>query len=152
MNKLKLALMVSLAVNLFAVGVLAAGIWHRGGIGPGGRLHADGPRGFEGPGLWRRALEGADEEAAEAVAARHRDGLRAIRREMAAAREATGMAMRADPFDRAALDEALARLRETDAARAQAVHAMMAEMLGAISAQGRAAVADRMQHRRRPQE
>jgi len=127
---LVVVLAVSLAANFIVAGFAAARL---SGFGPGGALEnlvALGIRSY--PPEIRRAILG------EALSDRSdlRAGLDAIR----AAREKMFAAMRAEPFDAAALDQAFAEVRQKTAALQQVGQGIVGRAVAAASPEVRARI------------
>jgi uncharacterized membrane protein len=142
----RVLLIVSLAINLLVAGVIAGGLI----MGPmGGR-----PPGVDltlGP--FARALA-PDDRRAIARDLMERADLGPMRRsERQADLAELAAALRADPFDSAALAEIMARQRARVRSLEGAVEAAVLERLSAMTAEERAGVADRlereMDHRHR---
>lgn len=135
-RRLKIALAVSLAFNLCILGVI------------GGVMLRDGPpqRGRDfGLGPLSEALGREDRKALrDAFVARHPD-IRGDRRAMRAEFDVLVAALRAEPFDPAALDEALAAIAVRNQALLDTGRELVAERLKAMDAAARAAFADRLE-------
>lgn len=133
---LKIALAVSLALNLGIAGMV------------GGVMLRDGPphRGRDfGLGPLSEALSREDRKAMrDAFVERHPD-IRGDRRAMRAEFDALVAALRAEPFDPAALDEALAAIAARNQALLDTGRELVAERLKAMDAEGRAAFAERLE-------
>ena len=133
----KIVLALSLALNLAAAGVVAGALLRDGPPHGGGRDFGLGPL--------SEALTREDRKALrDAFVTRHPD-LRADRREMKADFAALAVALRADPFDPAALDAVLARIAARNQALLDTGRELVAERLKAMSAEDRAAFADRLE-------
>ncbi len=136
---------ISLAVNIFLIAVIAAGLWGWRGDRPQFR-----------PGLytvpWASRVIGEDTRPrARDVFRAHRDDYLAMRRSFRPLHEAVREALTADPFDPAALDTALARLRAQGELAQQQTHGMMGEFAAGLSAEQRQKLGiaiDRMIERR----
>lgn len=136
-RKLSIALAVSVALNLFALGFLAARGFHghHGHAGPPNareELHARGGRKAHGFGPYAAELSEA-----------RRTAMRSHRRGIAAAQRAVIQALAAEPFDRAALQAALQALRTQQAAAGEAAHEALVELAAKLDATGRRALAER---------
>lgn len=148
---MRIALVLSLAVNLLVAGIVA-GMIVTGG--PGGR---GGPDRRDVAGLYTRALDAADRRALRrAYLHQLRDAEGARGAVLAEFRDVLRI-LRSEPFDAAALQAALARQRARGAARQEEGQRLLAEVLQAMSPSERAAYADRLeeglarlQTRRRP--
>jgi uncharacterized membrane protein len=137
-RKLSIALAVSVALNLFALGFLAARGFHGHG-----RLDAP-PHAGEDMHMRRggRRAHGFDPYAAQLSEAR-RTAMRGHRQAIADARRAVSAALAAEPFDRAALQAALQALRAQQAAAGQAAHDALVELAAKLDAPSRRALAER---------
>jgi uncharacterized membrane protein len=146
----RLVLIASLALNLFAAGALATALATDRGWLPGLRSHARPGRliGLPNPRQLRAALPESGQRALDDALRAHGAEIRRRIHDLAAARLEVAAAIRAEPFERAGLDAALARLREREAAVAVATQAMMAELVERLDAEGRARVADLLPPRR----
>lgn len=133
------ALIVSLAVNLAGLGVLF-GLILGAGTGAGARVPVE-------PGAMPAlaALDSADRAALRAAWRREGPGLRALRAERQAETAALVMALRADPFDRAALEAVLLRQNAALAERQSLAQRLLVDRLAEMDAAGRAAFADRLE-------
>lgn len=131
-------LVASLALNLLILGLVAGAVLHKGPRGPHPRP------GEIALGPVAQALAPAD-RAAILRDLRGREDLRIFGpRERAAAFAGLGAALRADPFDAAAVEAALlAQTERLDRAEA-AVRAVLLERFAAMDAAERAAFADRL--------
>ena len=105
---LRVLLFASLAANLLVVGLVAGAASYGGG-----RAMAAREPGF---GFFEAALDKADRAALRAAFLARAEGVRTPRREMRARMESILAALRADPYDPAALEAAMAAA----AARAEA--------------------------------
>jgi len=149
---LGVALVVSLVVNTFFIGLAV-----------GGRLTADhwggGERQVTGaydrhgipPDLDPRAIlrvlpESAQDDAKALLDARS-DEIRSLFVTSMQARSAAFDAMRADPFDREALEQALAASRQADETARAAVHELMVDMIAGMTPGERAQVIEDMGER-----
>lgn len=137
----RIALALSLAVNLAVVGVIGGAVLRRGGDrgddGPPA-LHALGlgPFAFALPREGRDELRGRMGE----VDARLRDERRAI----GTALRAVQQALLAEPFDRAAADAALQASRQSAAALQTVGHEALLDQFETMTRAERAEVADRL--------
>jgi uncharacterized membrane protein len=136
-RKLSIALAVSVALNLFGLGFLAArgfGAHHRHDGPPhaGEELRARRMRGGHGFGPFATQLSEA-----------RREAMRSHRRAIADAQRAVAAALAAEPFDRAALEAALQALRAKQAAAGEAAHAALVELAVKLDTKGRRALAER---------
>lgn len=138
-RRLKIALAVSLAFNLCIVGVVAGVMLRDGPPRGGGRDFGLGPLSEALSHEDRRALR-------KDFVARHPD-IRDARRQMRAEFDAVLAALRADPFDPAALDGALAAIAARNQSLLDTGRELVAERLKAMTAAERAAFADRLERR-----
>lgn len=133
---LVLALALSLGVNLYA----ALTLFQPSDLGGAAErpAAADLPA-ADTPLIDRRAAAMAEADAGvlRAVHAAHRDTLRAEERKVRAARAAVRQALRAAPFDAAALEDRLGRLRAALQDMQAAYHAMYLEAAPRLSEDGR---------------
>ncbi len=149
---LKIALGLSLGVNLLILGAV------------GGAILTGGPEGHMrdridltrtlGLGPLGAALDGADRDALMARAERERDDLRARREGLLADTLAFAEAVRRDPFDRSAAEALLQDQRARVAGLQQWGHEALLDRLDEMPLDARAAFADRLmedlnRHRRR---
>lgn len=137
-RRLKIALALSLAFNLCIIGVIC-GVMLRDGPPRGGRDFGLGPLSEALSHEDRRALR-------KAFVARHPD-IRDAKRQMRAEFDAVVAALRADPFDPAALDGALAAIAARNQSLLDTGRELVAERLKAMTAEERAAFADRLEKR-----
>lgn len=135
---LKVAFALSLAFNLLIVG-LVAGAWLREG-GPGGGL----PRDLSfGP--FSEALSPDDRRAIRKALGAERDSFMAGREAAKAEFDRLLDALRADPFDPAAVDAALAAVVARSAGRLKMGQDLLADRIGSMTATDRLAFADRLE-------
>ncbi len=78
-----------------------------------------------------------------------RPGLKALRSERKAAKRAVADAIETTPYDAAVVDQAFATLRAKDQIAKTSAHEVMVEILGVLSPEDRAAVAEGLRKRRR---
>lgn len=130
------ALLVSLMLNAFTVGVLVSQSRHKpvaeDRAGPGESSHRPPPMAEE---LFSKIRQAPDGAIGEAMAATR------------SARDAVQAAMTAEPFDTQALSDAFARLRETESEMARLAQMRILNVAAELSAQERADLAH-MQARR----
>jgi uncharacterized membrane protein len=135
----KVVLALSLALNLAILG-LAAGAWMRDG--PRGR--GDLPRDLSfGP--FSAALSKDDRRALRSALMDRAPEFRAGRQAAKAEFEALLTALRADPFDPAALELALAAIEKRNADRLAVGRTLIEERILQLSGEDRAAFADRLE-------
>lgn len=132
-------LVASLTLNLLVAGILA-GAWLRG------PMHSSDPGRSERVfGAWTAALDPTDSAALrEALRARRAElaeNWRAERRD----RAAFVAALRAEPFDPAALDAIAGRMVDRSAQRLDVAHRLLADRIAAMSPEARRAYADRLE-------
>jgi hypothetical protein len=135
-RKLAIALAVSVALNLFVLGFGAARM-----LGRDGRMHEPraeqqfrdrGEWGPRGPGPHMFDMMGPRSGAM-------REHVNALRQ----AQRAVATALTADPFERPALEAALAQLRQRQSAAAEASHAALCDLAQKLDKPGRHALVER---------
>lgn len=145
----RVVLVVSLALNLFALGALSTA-WL--GPRPWGRILREGPRpsvlGMPNPRQLRAALPERDRPVLADALRAHGPEIRRRIRDLVAARAEVAEAIRAEPFDRDRLETAMATLRERETAVAAATQGMLVDVVSRLDADGRARVADLVPLRR----
>ena len=131
----RLALLMSLALNLMLAGMLA---WQHGPWrGERGARHAPAlPHLFDVRAL-RRVIPEERQHVLQPVFEKHRPEMRSRLHALFAARGDVRRAIAAEPFDPVALQSAFARLREADRATAEQAQAMMAEVLAVATPEER---------------
>lgn len=139
-RKLGIALAVSVAVNLFTLGFLAARGFH-GSRGQEGRAHGAEEQRMR-RGRDSHGAHGFGPYAAELSEAR-RTAVRGHRQAIVEAQRAVTAALGAEPFDRAALQAALQALRAKQAAAGEAAHDALVELADKLDAPSRRALAER---------
>lgn len=135
---LKVALGLSLALNLLVAGAVV-GSFLRGG--PGGGPEAVRDLGF---GPFAGAMRPEDREAMRRAFMDRAPDLREARRAMRAQAEAILSALRAEPYDPAAFEAALARGAERTAERLALGREILAAHVAAMAPADRRAFADRL--------
>ena len=135
-RKLRIALALSLAVNL-AIGGVLAGSFLRDGPPGGGRDFGLGPI--------SEALSREDRKALRAAFVAQHPDIGAGRQAMRGDIDALLAALRATPFDPAALDGALAAIAQRNGALIATGRAVLAERIKAMDPAKRAAFADRLE-------
>ena len=135
-RKLRIALVLSLAVNL-AVGGVLAGSFLRDGPPRAGRDFGLGPI--------SEALSREDRKALRAAFVAQHPDIGADRQAMRGDIDALLVTLRATPFDPAALDAALATIAERNGALIATGRAVLAERIKTMDADTRAAFADRLE-------
>ncbi len=137
---MKIALGVSLALNLAVAGMAGGAIW---------RLQSDGqppgPVRDLGFGPFAAALSPADRAAMRKEFFENRGDFRAMRREMQQDFAQTLAALRAEPFDQAGLQAMLDRQRTRGAEAAALGSRLLAARIAAMSPDDRRAFADRLE-------
>lgn len=134
---LRIALAVSVALNLLVLGLIGGAV-----MGAGGR--EDGP-GLRALGLGPFVL-GLEREDRQRLRARLDDeSLRAERRALGQSLQAVQGALRMEPFDRALAQAALGQARAATGALQAAGHGALLDQLEAMDATSRAALADRLE-------
>lgn len=146
-------LVASILLNVFLIGVIAAGATARHGpFFHGGHDRPLRPFEMPSPRKIRAALPDSARPVAEAMFAAHRDEVRLKIRAMIEARRAVAAAIGAEPFDRTALDAALATLRSREADLASTVQTIIADLAEGVDAQSRSRIAALLEVRRGPDE
>jgi uncharacterized membrane protein len=140
-RRTRIVLVVSLALNVFALGALASA-WVLGGPGFGASHRPARFIGLPLPRQLQAALPERDHGLLRTTLDAHRPEIRTRIRAIFAARRAVADAIRAEPFDRARLEAALAALREKEGATAEEAHRMMTDLAAKLDAGGRAKVAE----------
>lgn len=136
----KIAFAVSVGLNLAVAGVIGGALLRHGG--PVGAMAAAGESGF---GLLAEAFDDDDRRALRREFIDRRPDLRAIRRERAEdARRLLG-ALRAEPFDPAALQKVLQDSSARTADRLAEGQGLLLQRIAAMSGAERAAFADRLE-------
>lgn len=139
-------LLLSLALNIGVVTALLAHHWHgHERQGSAERRWSRIPDSRQ----MARALEAADHRILREVLEGHREQIGRQYRPLGHARRDVAQALRAEPFDPEALNQAFARMRNSEGAMADATHAFMLDLATRISADGRQRIAERMQRGRR---
>lgn len=136
---LRVLLFASLALNLLIVGAVAGALW-RGGPARGPEAGAS--RDFAAP--YARALAPEDRRALRRDLRRAMLANRPERGALAEGYARASAALRADPFDPAALEAALAGQAERARRRQEVGREVMVAFLSALSAEERRAFADRL--------
>jgi uncharacterized membrane protein len=123
-RSLTIALVASVALNLFCVGFLVAGVTRRG-------RHDPGPRAHHGPFLGPRGLHDVDpgaEHAMRRAMGHKREAFEAHGRTLREARRKVGAAFSAEPFDPKALQAAFSELRAQTAESQRVLHESLVEV------------------------
>jgi uncharacterized membrane protein len=130
-------LIVSLAVNLLVLGAVSSWAWRHGAHGP---WH--GSRSSTERILW--LVPEAKRDAAAAIIARYQGEQDARAAEVKAAEDAVIAVLRAEPFSRPALEQALSRTGSAELAR-RLQPAMLAEIVETLSPAERKMLADNVE-------
>ncbi len=144
---LGISLIVSLAINLFVVGIFVVGfLFHW----PGHHAHSGQPFPH-----WaaRRSLDSDARGKVDAIWRQARSNLRARVRAIRKARREVRRQLRADPLDNKALDAAYGELRTRTLAAREAIQGVLTEVAGTLNAEQRRAYFKRRfrhRYRRRP--
>lgn len=145
-------LIASILLNVFLIGAIGAGIAARHGphLFDGDRVRPPRPFELPSPRKIRAALPEESRAVAEAMFAAHRDEMRGKIRAMFEARRQVAAAMRAEPFDRAALDEAFLALRAHEADVAGTAQGIIADLTAELDVESRTRIAELLDVRRDP--
>jgi len=136
---IKIALGLSLAVNLLILGLVAGAV-----LSIGGRFGGEDDPRLRTLGLGPFAIALSREDRAAVTDRIDRDALRGERRALGSGLRQLHGALLADPFDRAAAEEALARSRAATVALQGLGHAALLDQIETMDAADRAALADRL--------
>ena len=139
-------LLLSLALNLGLGAALVAIHWHHPAdqSGAAERRWARIPN----PRMLAGALDEADRKILLQVVETHRDQLGDRFRPLGGARRELAAALRAEPFDPAAMQRAFDRMRESESGTTEAMHAFMLELATRVSPAGRQRIADHLERGR----
>lgn len=140
---IRLALAVSVALNLAVAGLVVGMVWHGGPGGRGAMLRELGFGPFEG------ALRPEDREAMRGLLRSHLGDMRAARLRMAEDMAAILVALRAEPFAPEALSAAMARQADHLAESLGFGSAVLRDHLLSLDDRARHAFADRIEDRLR---
>jgi uncharacterized membrane protein len=138
-KRLLVLLSVSLALNLFGLGVFAARHWMRP---PGAARGEYGAHAF----LHLSGLSNAG-PAAQAVVRDHRTSIRQRMHELGDARDEVRAALQAQPFDPARFDTALAAVRKSTASMQEDMHVALSQLARAIDDEHRKHMANTLWQR-----
>lgn len=146
-GKYRWLLLLSLALNLGLGAALGAMHWQHQ---HGSHSSADERRWarIPNPRMLARSLDEADRRILLEVVETHRDQLGARFRPLGAARRELAAALRAEPFEPAAMQAAFARMRDSESGTTEAMHAFMLELATRVSADGRKRIADQLERGR----
>jgi len=147
-------LIASILLNVFLIGAIGAGVMARHGphLFDGGRERPPRPFEMPGPRKIRAALPEESRPIADALFAAHRDEMAARIGALVEARRAVAAAIRAEPFDRTALDAALGALRSLESEMAGTVQGIIADLATELDADSRNRLAKLLETRRGPDE
>lgn len=136
-------LLLSLALNLVLGTALVAIHWHHPDDTPSvaERRWARIPD----PRQLARTLDDADRKVLSEVIEAHRGELGEHFRPLGHARRALAEALRAEPFDPAAMQRAFEQMRSSESGTANAMHAFMLELATKVSPAGRQRIADHLE-------
>jgi uncharacterized membrane protein len=139
-------LLLSLALNLGLGAALFTVQWHHQQSRQEGadRRWARIPS----PRMLAGALDEADRRILLEVIETHRGKLGEHFRPLGGARRELAEALRAEPFDPAAMQAAFERMRDSESGTAAAMHAFMLELATRVSADGRKRIADQLERGR----
>lgn len=145
-------LVASIVLNVFLIGAIGAGVAMRHGphIFDGDRVRPPRPFEMPSPRKIRAALPESARPAAEAMFAAHRGEVREKIGALIEARRQVAVTIRAEPFDRPALDAALAALRMREADVAGTVQSIIADLATELDADSRARIAALLDVRHEP--
>ena len=142
----------SLALNLFGIGAIAAdAIMDRDGHG-GLFGHGRPPRfmGLPSPRELREVLPESDQDKLKQLLEANRPQFRQRLDALFAARQDVADAIKAEPFDRAAVEIAFAALREREAAMAAGTQNWLIDFIAGLDPEARAKVAELLTRRHKP--
>jgi uncharacterized membrane protein len=139
-------LLLSLALNLGLGAALFTAQWHHQQSRQEGadRRWARIPN----PRMLAGALDDADRKILLEVVESHRSKLGEHFRPLGGARRELAEALRAEPFDPAAMQRAFERMRDSESGTAAAMHAFMLDLATRVSADGRKRIADQLERGR----
>lgn len=149
---MRVLLVLSLALNLFGVGAIAASaVADRGWIASALGIHHRPPRimGMPNPRQLHAVLPESGRAVLKETLESHRAQFRRDLRSLFVARRDVAEAIKANPFDRERLETAFATLRDREANLATAAQAAMADLVARLDADERDAVADLLTVRQR---
>jgi uncharacterized membrane protein len=136
-------LLGSLALNLVLLPAVLLP-WFGVGITPEPPAEHRQRRSLPSPWALRAALDEDGRERFNLVMERHRPMMRAAIREVRGSRREVDAAIRAEPFDGSALEQALSGLRRHEAAATAAVHALLVEAIAELDRSQRTALAEQL--------
>lgn len=152
---MRLVLILSLALNLFGAGAIAAGtVADRGWLANTFGFHHRPPRmmGMPNPRQLHAVLPESGRAILKETLDAHRPRFRENLRGLFAARHAVAEAIKAVPFDRERLEAAFATLRDREARVAAAAQATMLDLVARLDAEERDTVAELLTVRQKRRE
>ena len=145
-RRLRLLLVISLALNLFFIGAIAvsaiSGYGRMGGLLGFGPLHGPRLTGMPNPRQLRGVLDERGQEILESMLETRRDTFHANLQPMLEARLALSQAIAAEPFDRAKVEAAMATLRDSEAVLHMGAQNMILELASQLDLAQRAKIAE----------
>lgn len=142
-RRYRYVLLLSLALNLGLGAALVAIHWHH----PGG-AQSQGERRWSripNPRMLAGSLDEADRKILLEVIETHRGKLGEHFSPLGHARRELAQALRAEPFDPAAMQSAFDQMRDSESGTASAMHAFMLDLATRISPAGRQRIADQLE-------
>lgn len=139
-------LLLSLALNLGLGAAFVAMHWHHPS-GPSSSMERRWAR-IPNPRMLAGALDEADRKILLEVVETHRGKLGEQFRPLGGARRELAEALRAEPFDPAAMQRAFDQMRDSESGTAQAMHAFMLDLATRVSPAGRQRIADQLERGR----
>ncbi len=136
-RRLRWLLIGSLTLNLLVVGVVAGSALRFAGGGPGDRSLGFGP--------WSRGLSHEDHAALRESYKASGEDFRAAWQQDRADRAALVSALRAEPFDMAAVDAIATRMQDRGVARMELGQRLIRDHIAAMTPEARRAFADRLE-------
>jgi uncharacterized membrane protein len=145
-KRLRLLLVISLAVNLFFIGAIAVsavtGHGRLGGMLGFGPPHGPRLTGMPNPRQLRGGLDDRGQQILESMLATRRDAFHVNLDAMFEARQTVADALAAKPYDPAKVEAAMAALREREAVLATGAQTMILELAARLDDGQRAKVAE----------
>lgn len=140
---MKIALILSLTLNLLGLGIVGGAMFAHGG--------PDGPHGVRdiGFGPYTEALSDDDRRALREAFLKAAPDFRKGREEARADIEALAAAIRAEPYDRAAVEAVMGDQAERIEKRLELGRGLLLDRLDAMGPEARAALADRIEKMRK---
>lgn len=138
-------LVASLVLNVLLIGGIAAGLVARHGAPFFDGHDRRRMMGLPSPHKIRDVLPDSAEPAIDAAFSGHRQEMRTSIDALIEARRQVAAVMRAEPFDRAALEDALAKLRDREAAVARGAQAAIGDLAAGLDDESRARLAELIQ-------